>query len=47
MKHAFGEELHLSKIVILATFLFNLVALLALSEHGEEFLSVLKPLCRE
>lgn len=47
MKHVFGEELHLNKVVILAIFLFNLVALFPLSELGEKFLSVLKPVCSE
>lgn len=47
MNDAFGEELHLNKIVILAIFLFNLVALFLLSEHGDKCFLVLKPVCRE
>lgn len=39
MKHAFGEELHLNKIFILAIFLFNFVALFPLSEHREMLIS--------
>lgn len=35
MKHSFGKELHLNKVVVLAIFLFNLVALFPLSEHEE------------
>lgn len=38
MKHAFSEELHLNKIIVLAILLFILVTLFPFSEHGEEML---------